>query len=112
MRTELIHAYSKAISTIWVVMCPLIGVGFLFSTSYYFDQSELKSVHHFHDLALLARNYTLKRTIIQGGKPQVEEDPAIAQQEAADQAAAREGADLEKQSSEMTTAEGARDEKT
>ncbi|KAL0577864.1 hypothetical protein V5O48_004100 [Marasmius crinis-equi] len=46
-RSEVIQAYARSISTIWIVATPIIGVGFL--------------------LSLLIRKYTLERTIVRGG---------------------------------------------
>lgn len=46
-RQAVIHAFTKAISTVWVVMTPLCGVCFI--------------------LVLLIRNYSMKRVIVKGG---------------------------------------------
>ncbi|KAF9013990.1 major facilitator superfamily domain-containing protein [Cyathus striatus] len=46
-RSAVIQAYSKSISTIWIVMTPIIGVGFI--------------------MVLFVRKYTLKRTVVQAG---------------------------------------------
>ncbi|KAG6851242.1 hypothetical protein H0H93_011678 [Arthromyces matolae] len=46
-RFEVINAFARSISTIWVVMTPIIGVSFL--------------------MTLLVRKYTLKRTVVRQG---------------------------------------------
>ncbi|KAG1836612.1 MFS general substrate transporter [Suillus subluteus] len=48
VRNEVMHAYTRSISTIWLVSTPLSGFGFF--------------------LVLFIRAYTLKRTIIRGGE--------------------------------------------
>ncbi|KAF8643906.1 hypothetical protein AX16_008922 [Volvariella volvacea WC 439] len=44
VRRQVIHAYSRSVSMVWVVMTPLVGISFV--------------------MVLLLRHYTLKRTII------------------------------------------------
>ncbi|KAF8531472.1 major facilitator superfamily domain-containing protein [Gautieria morchelliformis] len=48
LRQEVLHAYSKSISTIWIVATPLCGVGFI--------------------MVLFLKKYTLKREVIHSGK--------------------------------------------
>lgn len=48
LRQAVIHAFTKAISTVWIVMTPLACVGFF--------------------LVLFIRNYSMKRVIVQQGK--------------------------------------------
>lgn len=58
-RQQIIHAYTKAISTIWIVNAPIVGVGFI--------------------LVLFIRGYTLKRTTIRSGaRKDLEEGTAAA----------------------------------
>lgn len=33
LRGEILHAYTHSLATIWIVMTPLVGVGFLLSKS-------------------------------------------------------------------------------
>ncbi|EIW85069.1 MFS general substrate transporter [Coniophora puteana RWD-64-598 SS2] len=47
LRNELMHAYTKAISTIWIVNTPLVGVGFI--------------------MIIFVRAYSLKRNIVKNG---------------------------------------------
>ncbi|KAJ7494229.1 MFS general substrate transporter [Mycena galericulata] len=54
-RAEVIHAYARSISTIWLVMTPILGAGFV--------------------LSLFIRRYTLERTIVQNpGKEKTPRD--------------------------------------
>ncbi|KAF8531473.1 MFS amino acid permease [Gautieria morchelliformis] len=48
LRQQVLHAYSKSISTIWIVATPLCGVGFI--------------------MVLFLKKYTLKREVIHSGK--------------------------------------------
>ncbi|ETW86054.1 MFS amino acid permease [Heterobasidion irregulare TC 32-1] len=57
-RQQIIHAYTKAISTIWIVNAPIVGLGFI--------------------LVLFIRAYSLKRTTIQSGARKDLEEGAAA----------------------------------
>ncbi|KAL0946650.1 hypothetical protein HGRIS_012844 [Hohenbuehelia grisea] len=52
-RQQLIHAYARSISEIWLAMTPIVGAGFV--------------------MVLFIRHYTLKRTIVRGGNEADEE---------------------------------------
>ncbi|KAF8531468.1 major facilitator superfamily domain-containing protein [Gautieria morchelliformis] len=54
LRQEVLHAYSKSISTIWIVATPLWGVGFI--------------------MVLFLKRYTLKREVIHSGKNDTQGD--------------------------------------
>jgi hypothetical protein len=60
MRNEVMHAYARSISTIWLVSTPLSAFGLF--------------------LVLFIRSYTLKRTIIRVGEKKLGDADASAEQ--------------------------------
>jgi len=71
LRREVIHAYSTSISTVWIVMTPIAGIGFI--------------------MVLFLRPYTLKRTVIHAGDKagDVEAGPVETEVEEANEKATR-----------------------
>lgn len=68
MRQAVIHAFTKAISTVWIVLTPLCGVCLILGT---YQTSQ----NHAPGRALICarivffiRNYSMKRTIVQEGR--------------------------------------------
>ncbi|KAG2122925.1 MFS general substrate transporter [Suillus clintonianus] len=60
VRNEVMHAYSRSISTIWLISTPLSAFGLF--------------------LALFIRNYTLERTIVRGGEKKLGDTEKAAEQ--------------------------------
>ncbi|KAG6860626.1 hypothetical protein C0995_009275 [Termitomyces sp. Mi166 len=70
IRFEVINAYARSISTIWLVMTPIVGVSFVMSLS-----PVIRCVSNYTYptfAALFVRKYSLKRTVIRQGEPQNE----------------------------------------
>ncbi|KAG9226121.1 hypothetical protein CCMSSC00406_0005032 [Pleurotus cornucopiae] len=57
VRSQVIHAYARSISEIWLSMTPIVGAGFV--------------------MVLIVRHYTLKRTIVKGGQEKAAEPEKV-----------------------------------
>ena len=66
MRQAVIHAFTKSISTVWIVMTPLCFICFVLGT----QQISLLNEGQFTyiSIVLFVRNYSMKRNIVQEGK--------------------------------------------
>lgn len=63
-RAAVIDAYARSISTIWLVMTPIVGASFVMGALLSFWQVSLFSDA---ELVLFVRQYSLKRTVIREG---------------------------------------------
>ena len=72
MRRAVVHAFTRALNTVWVVMTPLYGVSLILGTSQISAASQNtgtdSSVLCVLAVVLFMRHYTMKRTIVQEGK--------------------------------------------
>lgn len=74
-RAAVLQAYTKSISTIWIVMTPVVGISFIMGESgiHIFDWGAVTD--ETLNVVLFIKAYTLKRTIVRAG------DPAAAKQD-------------------------------
>lgn len=72
MRQAVIHAFTKALDTVWIVMTPLCGVSLILGTPQISaalqNTGTNSSVPCVLATVLLMRHYTMKRIIVQEGK--------------------------------------------
>ena len=71
VRQAVIHAFTKAINTVWIVMAPLCGVCLVLGTSQVVVASLNTAINPSSlcfSIVLFTRHYTMKRTIVKEGK--------------------------------------------
>ncbi|CAK5277387.1 unnamed protein product [Mycena citricolor] len=77
LRSAVVHAYSRSISTIWILAVAVAGAGLL--------------------LSLFTRKYSLQRTVVRDGKPAGDQQDAVAEKDN-EQATVRADPSLDKES--------------